>query len=158
MKLESETICKRRWTQQRYIFDILSTQNLLISSHKRFNRISKNNYPGRIKHLTCSRTCCSMSTVSSGNVTSQFFTNLLQDASLLLGPLYEHSKDLQSLKVVEYIGPNVEVQSYSSDEVQVKVQVYQLYHTLRSLEEHERLPQAEITPMPHIKFDGQWDE
>jgi hypothetical protein len=74
-----------------------------------------------------------------------------------LGPLYEKHDYLQSLKVVEYMGPTTELNTFSSNDVQIKVQVYKLYLSLRSTEEHEGLPQADMTPLPHVKYDGLWD-
>jgi hypothetical protein len=81
----------------------------------------------------------------------------VKDARLLLGHLYDRTKDLRSLKVVEYAGPTTDINYYCSDDVQIKVQVYQLYCS-RKTEEHNGLPQADVTPLPHIQFEGKWDE
>jgi hypothetical protein len=91
------------------------------------------------------------------------FPYLLADfwtaAELRLGPFYEGSKaTLQSLKVVEYLGPKTLEDCYSSNNVRIKVQVYALYHTPRSLEEQKDFPEADITQMPHVMFEGKWDE
>jgi hypothetical protein len=76
-----------------------------------------------------------------------------------LGPFYDWSKDaLQSLKVVEYLGPSTLERCYNSNNVRIKVQVYALYHIPRSLEEQKDFPEAEITQMPHAMFEGNWDE
>ena len=72
--------------------------------------------------------------------------------------MYDRTEVLHSLKVVEYTGPATGIESYRSDDVHIKVQVYHLYRTRRSKEEHEGLPQADVTPLPHIKFEGKWDE
>ena len=81
-----------------------------------------------------------------------------QDARLLLGHLYDRAGVLQSLKVVEYSGPATGIESYRSDNLHIRVQVYRLYRTRRPTEEHEDLPQVDVTPLPHIRFDAQWDE
>ncbi|KUJ22614.1 P-loop containing nucleoside triphosphate hydrolase protein [Mollisia scopiformis] len=67
-------------------------------------------------------------------------------------------KTLQSLKVVEYLGPSAEESTFSSKNVRIEVYVYGLYGNARSLEEDRHFPQAELTPMPHIRFEGIWDE
>jgi hypothetical protein len=73
----------------------------------------------------------------------------------LLGDLYGLAKEaFHSMKVVECIG-RPETTCYASNNVKIKIQIYQLYDTR---EEDETLPQAEITSMPHIDFDGQWDQ
>ncbi|KAG0651195.1 Pachytene checkpoint [Hyphodiscus hymeniophilus] len=80
--------------------------------------------------------------LSRPNQTFSLFTNLLSD---------EYGK-------YKYSGPTTDIKTYRSDDVHIKVQVYQLYHTRRSTEEQDGLPQADVTPLPHIKFEGQWDE
>lgn len=72
--------------------------------------------------------------------------------------MYDRTEILHSLKVDEYSGPATGIETHCSDDVCIKVQVYQLYRTRRSAEEYEGLPQADITPLPHVKFEGQWDE
>lgn len=77
-------------------------------------------------------------------------------ASLLLGAKYEAiTMRILSLRVVEYSGPKKDTMCYSSNDARVKVQVYKMYTTG---EEREGLQQAEVTPMPHINFDRQWDQ
>lgn len=83
-------------------------------------------------------------------------TDLFPEALLLLGHSHEAvERKLHSLKVVDYSGPKKGAICHSSDEVRIKVQAYKLYKTAES---SEGLHQAEITPMPHIKFDRQWNE
>jgi hypothetical protein len=60
--------------------------------------------------------------------------------------------------VVEYLGPAVEETSFSSRNVRIEVHVYELYDNLMSLYDIEDFPQAEVTSMPHARFDGIWDE
>lgn len=77
-------------------------------------------------------------------------------ASLLLGPTFGAViMRIASLKVVEYSGPKTDATCYSSNDMRVEVQIYKLFKTG---EEREDLQQAEITPMPHMNFDGEWDE
>lgn len=45
---------------------------------------------------------------------------------------------------------------YALNTITVKLQAYQLYETER--EEDSAIPQAESSLMPHVRFDGQWDE
>jgi len=79
-------------------------------------------------------------------------------ASKRLGSYYKNTVQvLQSLKVVEYVGPETEYQYYSSN-VRIEVQVFDLFRTPRLLQESTDIPQGEITPMPHIRFEGIWDE
>jgi hypothetical protein len=86
-------------------------------------------------------------------------SNLLSDASITLGPLFGTYKDIvQSLKVVEYVGDEAASTCYMLNTVTVKLQAYQLYDTERSLEGDPDIPQAEIALIPHLRFDGQWDE
>jgi hypothetical protein len=85
--------------------------------------------------------------------------DILIAAAMKLGPFCEFAKDaLQSLKVVEYLGPKTNEFCYNSNNVKIKVQVYALYHTPKSLEENKDFPEAEITRMPHAIFEGKWDE
>jgi hypothetical protein len=79
-------------------------------------------------------------------------------ASKRLGPYYKNTiQVLQSLKVVEYVGPETVCQFYSTN-VRIEVQVFDLFRTPRLLQESTDIPQGEITPMPHIRFEGIWDE
>ncbi|KAI0993975.1 hypothetical protein K3495_g14209 [Podosphaera aphanis] len=100
--------------------------------------------------------------LSSENLTFELLEDILDDprnAELKLGPFYQYARDtLHSLKVVEYMGPITDINCYTTDNVNVEVQVYTLYNTLRSLDENQELPQAEITPLPHVRFADQWDE
>lgn len=64
---------------------------------------------------------------------------------------------LQSLKVVEYLGPDVEETSFSSRNVRIEVHVYELYDN-PTLTDDEDFPQGDITSMPHAKYDSTWDE
>jgi pachytene checkpoint protein 2 len=83
----------------------------------------------------------------------------LTAAEMRLGPFYDNSKHaLQSLKVVEYLGPKTVEDCYISNNLRIKVQVYALYQSPRSLEEQKDFPEAEITSMPHAMFEGKWDE
>lgn len=76
-------------------------------------------------------------------------------APLLFGDLFLVVKEVfQAVKVVEYTGQSYQT-CYSSNNVRVKVQIYQLYY---SREQNESIHQAVILPMPHIDFEGQWDE
>ncbi len=87
------------------------------------------------------------------------YIDILIAAAMKLGPFYEFAKGaLQSLKVVEYLGPKTDEFCYNSNNVNIKVQVYALYHTPRSFEENKDFPEAESTPMPHAMFEGVWDE
>ncbi|KAE9381279.1 AAA-domain-containing protein [Stipitochalara longipes BDJ] len=80
-------------------------------------------------------------------------------AEMRLKLFYHYSKEaLQSLRVVEYLGPETLETCYNSNNVKVKVQVYALFHTPRSLEEQKDFPEAETTQMPHAAFEGNWDE
>ncbi|KAF4626137.1 hypothetical protein G7Y89_g12025 [Cudoniella acicularis] len=65
---------------------------------------------------------------------------------------------LEFLKVVEYTGPNQHDNYHSSSDVAVDVQIYQVCAEEESFEENPEIPQAEITYMPHMKFDRYWDE
>jgi len=81
------------------------------------------------------------------------------DASSVLGPLFGQYHDgLESLKLVEYVGEEKGTTCFQLNQVNVKLQVYQLYETNESFQEHAEIPQAQITNMPHVIFDGQWDE
>jgi hypothetical protein len=42
--------------------------------------------------------------------------------------------------------------------MRLRVQVYELYDTPKGLEEDDDMSRAEVTPMPHLRFDGVWDE
>lgn len=85
-------------------------------------------------------------------------TNVLIAADLRLGRHLPRIKDtLQSLKVVEYLGPSVEETSFSSRKVRIEVQVYEIYDN-PMLNDTDDFPQAEVTSMPHVRFDGIWDE
>lgn len=82
--------------------------------------------------------------------------NRFLGASLLLGQFYKGvAAKVLSLKVVDYSGPKTSDMCHSSDSTRIKVQVYKLYKTVA---EKGVLQQAEITPMPHVNFDRQWDE
>ena len=84
--------------------------------------------------------------------------NNSQEAILILGDLYQKTDyAIESLKVVEYVGPKTDVTCYSSNSVRVNIQVYQL-HSDTPIEKNDDLPQGEITILPHINFDGRWDE
>jgi pachytene checkpoint protein 2 len=85
--------------------------------------------------------------------------DFLTGAEMRLGPFYHFSKDtLQSLKVVEYLGPEtLEEGCFNCDNVKIKIHVYALYHTPRLLEEDKEFPEAEITQMPHAMFESDWD-
>ncbi|TVY24089.1 Pachytene checkpoint protein 2-like protein [Lachnellula hyalina] len=79
------------------------------------------------------------------------------DASITLGQLFETYKDIiQSLKVVEYVGIETASACYTLNTMTVRLQAYQLYDTAR--EEDSTIPQAETSLLPHVRFDGQWDE
>ena len=65
---------------------------------------------------------------------------------------------LQHLKVVEYVGQQAEITCYRAQDVRIRIQVYELYDTPKGLEEDDDMCQAEVTPMPHLQFDGVWDE
>ncbi|KAE8446858.1 hypothetical protein EG329_011489 [Mollisiaceae sp. DMI_Dod_QoI] len=99
---------------------------------------------------------------SSGNFTFELLEDILvneRTADLRLGAHLQRVKNvLKSLKVVEYLGPHTEQTIYSSTGVRIEVQVYELHDTPKPLEEDSHIPQAEITPMPHARFDGIWDE
>jgi len=84
--------------------------------------------------------------------------DLLQDAKtaeLLLGSFYVHCGILQTLKVVEYIGPDSKIACRAFNTVHVKVLVYKLFD---NEEERDYIEQAEVTSMPHVNYDGKWDE
>jgi hypothetical protein len=83
-------------------------------------------------------------------------TNSSPGALLILGHSHEAVKrKVHSLKVADYSGPKLGAACHTSDDARIKVQAYKLYKTS---EEREGLHQAEIVPLPHIKFDRQWDE
>jgi hypothetical protein len=87
------------------------------------------------------------------------YTDFLTAAERKLGPFYQCSKNgLQSLKVVEYLGPETLEGCFNSSSIRIKVHVYALHHTRRSLAEDKDFPEAEITQMPHGMFEGKWDE
>jgi hypothetical protein len=87
------------------------------------------------------------------------YTDFLTAAERKLGPFYQCSKyGLQSLKVVEYLGPETLEGCFNSSSIRIKVHVYALHHTPRSLAEDKDFPEAEITQMPHGMFEGKWDE
>jgi hypothetical protein len=65
---------------------------------------------------------------------------------------------LESLKLVEYVGEDKDSTYYQLNEVNVKLQLYQIYDADQAFQEQTDIPQAQITNMPHIRFDGQWDE
>ncbi|TVY75730.1 Pachytene checkpoint protein 2-like protein [Lachnellula suecica] len=80
------------------------------------------------------------------------------DNSVILGTLYEKYKGIiKSLKLVEYVGEKKFSIFYSLNGVNIKLQVYQLHDTELSHDATE-LPEAEINDMPHVRFEGQWDE
>jgi hypothetical protein len=80
-------------------------------------------------------------------------------ASKRLGPYYKNTiQVLQSLKVVEYVGAETESRQYYSSNVRIEVQAFDLFRTPRLLQESTDIPQGEITPMPHIRFESIWDE
>ena len=87
------------------------------------------------------------------------YADFVTAAEMRLKLFYHCSKEaLQSLRVVEYLGPETLETCYNSNNVKVKVQVYALFHTPRSLEEQKDFPEAETTQMPHAAFEGNWDE
>jgi hypothetical protein len=59
------------------------------------------------------------------------------------------------LKVVDYHGPEGKAACYSSNDITVKVHAYQLY---TYQEESKDLQQAVVNSMPHVDFDGQWNQ
>jgi hypothetical protein len=75
----------------------------------------------------------------------------------VLGPdLHEYAFEyLQTLKVVEYVGPASDA-VFVLNRVNIRVLVYHMYKTGRSLDLEDT--QAEITSMPHRRFEGKWDE
>jgi hypothetical protein len=76
-----------------------------------------------------------------------------------LGACYQEVKEtILSLKVVEYLGPKTLETCFSSKKVHIKVQIYKLDQTPRSLEQGKAFSQAEITRLPHVRFEGVWDE
>lgn len=100
--------------------------------------------------------------LTKNNLTYELLEDILEDERSgrhRLGSDYEEFRNiLLSLTVVEYLGARTETTCYSSNEVEIKVQLYQLYDTPRSLQENRHIPQAEITLMPHARFSGGWDE
>ncbi|CAL3961967.1 unnamed protein product [Diplocarpon coronariae] len=78
-----------------------------------------------------------------------------------LGSEYARAKAiLRSLRVVEYIGPAIIETIFSSENVKLQIQVFELYNSPFSLantgEAEEDL--GEIFQMPHARFEGVWDE
>ncbi|RKF59277.1 Pachytene checkpoint protein 2-like protein [Erysiphe neolycopersici] len=106
--------------------------------------------------------------LSSENLTFELLEEILDDSRMTnemdgeykLGPLYQFAKDtLDSLKVVEYMGPAREFTCYTTEDVRVEVQIYSLYNTSDSTaEEDQQLPQAEIISLPHSRFANLWEE
>jgi hypothetical protein len=100
--------------------------------------------------------------LSRKDLTFELLEDILQDERSgrhRLGADYDDFKAiLVALKMVEYLGPNTNATCYSSNDAEIKVQLYQLYDTGRSLEEIGEIPQTEITRMPHVRFSGIWDE
>ena len=78
-----------------------------------------------------------------------------------LGPWYSKAIDsLGFLKVIEYTGPTADTDSncYSTSKAHIDVQIYEIYNDEPSFEEVRSMPEAEIVYLPHVKFDGLWDE
>ncbi len=99
--------------------------------------------------------------LSTKDLTFDLLEDILEDernARHKLGSIYgAASTQLQSLTVVEYLGPRKDETCYRSNDVTIKIQLYKLYDVPRFLENKEFI-QAEVTPMPHVAFDGRWDE
>lgn len=73
--------------------------------------------------------------------------------------MYKKTIDvIKTLKVVEYVGPKTKSVQLVLSDMRIKVQVYEMYHDARTLDENMDLPQAEITSLPHLRFEGKWDE
>ena len=72
--------------------------------------------------------------------------------------MFTHALEfLQTLKVVEYVGPKLDTPLFKLNRVRIIVLVYNMITTCRSLQSLE-MPQAEVTMMPHSRFEGKWDE
>lgn len=86
--------------------------------------------------------------------------------SLDTGDLKEsQAQVLDSIKVTECTGGNLESGAYHLEDVQLDVQAYQLrgsmelessQHTMRENEE-EAVPQARVIALPNKELDGIWE-
>ncbi|PBP25850.1 thyroid hormone receptor interactor [Diplocarpon rosae] len=100
----------------------------------------------------------------SGVNTFELLEDLLADEQagpFRLGNEYARAKAiLQSLKVVEHIGPTSVETIFSSENVKLKIQVFELYNTPSSLNNTDEAEEelGEIFQMPHVRFEGVWDE
>lgn len=65
---------------------------------------------------------------------------------------------LHSLRVVEYLGPDIDIACFTTENVKVEVQIYAIYNTPRGLSENHNLPQAEVIQLPNLNFENQWEE
>lgn len=76
---------------------------------------------------------------------------------MLFSDMYPYAKAaFDCMKVVDYHGPpELKAACYSSNDVTIKIHVYQLYSIQ---EKREELQQAVVKPMPHLEFDGQWSK
>lgn len=84
-----------------------------------------------------------------------------EDGKMKLGAEFAFAKQtLDSLKVVEYIGPVRKETCFSLRDVKLKVQVFELYTEASPLggagDGHEQL--GEVVAMPHARFEAVWDE
>ncbi|KAH8665204.1 P-loop containing nucleoside triphosphate hydrolase protein [Tricladium varicosporioides] len=67
-------------------------------------------------------------------------------------------ESLEFLKVVEYAGPNVENNCYSTRTANINVQIYQIFNNEPCTEGLRDMPEGEIIYLPHVKFDRCWDD
>ncbi|KAI9053308.1 hypothetical protein LZ554_002271 [Drepanopeziza brunnea f. sp. 'monogermtubi'] len=85
-----------------------------------------------------------------------------RNGNLKLGSLYPGAKKiLDCLKVVEYIGPATGETCFSSLEVKLRVQVFELCtSSCTALEESDEGDEqlGELVSMPHTRFEAVWDE
>ncbi|KAJ5032322.1 uncharacterized protein L3040_008929 [Drepanopeziza brunnea f. sp. 'multigermtubi'] len=84
-----------------------------------------------------------------------------RNGNLKLGSEYPRAKQiLDSLKVVERIGPATEETCFSSLEVKLRVQVFELWTASSPLEESDEGDEqlGELISMPHTRFEAVWDE
>ncbi|KAH7363905.1 P-loop containing nucleoside triphosphate hydrolase protein [Rhexocercosporidium sp. MPI-PUGE-AT-0058] len=82
------------------------------------------------------------------------------DAICKLGAEYEKANNtLQSLKVVEHVGPTTLETCFKSSNVNLKVQIFQLYtDDSPGNKTKEDGDLGELITMPHARFEGVWDE
>lgn len=92
------------------------------------------------------------------------FLNYKTDCDLeardALGKAYQQAVDnLLTLKIVEYAGPKTLYSTINLHGCHLRIQLYHLYLESPSSEnEIDTFPQADMNFLPHVRYEGKWDE